>query len=271
MMTFCTQKTEMVGLNEGEQSSLSPLLVLPDLPSGLISARYPTRPMSIVDSDFSIQLYCLSVGWRCDGVKRPTHHRHFYLHILSNLGWLNVISLFPVIIMPLILPSGVKQWPLNRPPPFCLVRKVENHITSSPLNLLFCGLNRSDPGDQEETRRRWVHWKSLGSFFSVNLVSGCWWWSIFGGERGPLLYFGFLVARLLSPRSPITQFELTLPVQGEPWPGATHCYNSSNTMKSNITLSTRTVTHTHIHILTYTHDLTLFIQCLFKRLCWEDQ
>lgn len=74
--------------------------------------------------------------------------------------------------------------------------------------------------------------KILGKFsLSINLVSACQWWSIFGGEKGPLLYFGFLVARLLSPRSPITQFELTLPVQGEPWPGATRCYNSSNTMK----------------------------------------
>lgn len=91
--------------------------------------------------------------------------------------------------------------------------------------------------------------KILGkSFLSVNLVSSCQWWSIFGGgsgRRGPLLYFGFLVARLLSPRSLITQFELTLPVQGEPWPGATHCYNSSNTMKSNAT--THAVTHAHTH------------------------
>lgn len=88
--------------------------------------------------------------------------------------------------------------------------------------------------------------KSLGSFFffSVNLIS-CHQWSIFGGEKGPLLYFGFLVARLLSPRSPITQFELTLHVEGEPWPGATHCYNSSNTMKSNTTCTvTRTYAHT---------------------------
>lgn len=80
----------------------------------------------------------------------------------------------------------------------------------------------------------------------------------FWGEKEPLLYFGFLVARLLSPRSPITQFELTLPVQGEPWPGATHCDNSSNTMKSNIT---HTVTHTHTH----THDHTLLIQSIFKK------
>lgn len=31
-----------------------------------------------MDSDFSIdgrQLYCLSVRWGCDGVKRPTRHR----------------------------------------------------------------------------------------------------------------------------------------------------------------------------------------------------
>lgn len=75
----------------------------------------------------------------------------------------------------------------------------------------------------------------------------------FWGEKGPLLYFGFLVARLLSPRSPITQFELTLPVQGEPWPGATHCYNSSNTMKSNITV--------HCH----THMITLLIQFTVKK------
>ncbi|CAB1459217.1 unnamed protein product [Pleuronectes platessa] len=86
-------------------------------------------------------------------------------------------------------------------------------------------------GDVEETwRRRGGDTSSLGSFFlGANLVSGG---GLFlGGKRGPLLYFGFLVARLLSPRSPITQFELTLPVQGEPRPGATHCYNSSNTMK----------------------------------------
>lgn len=109
--------------------------------------------------------------------------------------------------------------------------------------------------------------KILGKFFlSVNLVSGCRWWSIFGGEKGPLLYFGFLVARLLSPRSPITQFELTLPVQGEPGPEATHCYNSSNTMKSNITLSTHTVTRTHAHVHTYTHDHTLLNQFISKRL-----
>lgn len=84
------------------------------------------------------------------------------------------------------------------------------------------------------------------SFLGANLVSCCRRWSIFGGEKEPLLYFGFLVARLLSPRSPITQFELTLPVQGEPWPGARRCDNSSNTMKSNIT---HTVTHAHDHTL----------------------
>lgn len=71
----------------------------------------------------------------------------------------------------------------------------------------------------------------------------------FWGEKGRPLYFGILVARLLSPRSPITQFELTLPVQGELWPGATRCYNSSNTMKSQITRTvTRTNTHTWSHI-----------------------
>lgn len=75
----------------------------------------------------------------------------------------------------------------------------------------------------------------------------------FWGRKGPLLYFGFLVARLLSLRSPITQFELTLPVQGEPLPGATHCDNSSNTMKLNIT-----------HTVTHTQDPTLLIQFMFK-------
>lgn len=81
----------------------------------------------------------------------------------------------------------------------------------------------------------------------------------FWGEKGRPLYFGILVARLLSPRSPITQFELTLPVQGELWPGATCCYNSSNTMKSQIT---RTVTRTNTH--TWSH---IAHSGLFKRFC----
>lgn len=158
---------------------------------------------------------------------------HFLLH--EDLHWLNVIFFF----------SGYKAID------FAFRGQMKaSKIASFCSNLICCSAeNPVGSWSLEGVDEDGSSMKILGkSFYSVNLVSSCQWWSIFGGgsgRRGPLLYFGFLVARLLSPRSLITQFELTLPVQGEPWPGATHCYNSSNTMKSNAT--THAVTHMHAH------------------------
>lgn len=183
-----------------------------------------------------IELYCMHVSRRYNRVKSTICRLQFYFHVLANLGQLNVILLFLIIIMALILPSGARAV-TSKPLAFVWACKIT-------LNLSFSVLKRLVPDRIMEVRRMLVQWKSLARFvLSGNLVSGRRQWSIFGGE-GLLLYFGFLVARLLSPRSPLTQFELTLPVQGEPWPGAMECDNSRNTMKSNITLS-YTVTHTH--------------------------
>lgn len=209
-------------------------------------------------------LYCLSVSLRGAGLKRPTRHRALVPpHHLKS--WL--------IECGLVVPSNNNtidfalrsQAMTSKMPSFVWSTKLK--ITLQAHLLICCSVEWTGPGGQEMIR---VHWKSLASFFSALT------WFLaangdlfLGGDKGPLLYFGFLVARLLSPRSPITQFDLTLPVQGEPWPGATHCYTSRNTMKSNITLSTHTVTLARMHM--NTSDCTLLIQFFFKRLCWEIQ
>lgn len=203
------------------------------------------------DSSFDSQLYCLSVSWRCDGVNRLTSYQALSppLPLKPRLTGCNLVVPSNNNVIDFALQGQAMTFKL---PSF--VRAVRLKITSR------CSRLNCPPGRADrilEVRGRWWGDEFTENpwevFLSINLVSGCRWWSIFGGEKGPLLYFGFLVARLLSPRSPITQFELTLPVQGEPWPGATHCYNSSNTMKSNITLSLHAVTHTRTHACTFTH------------------
>lgn len=79
----------------------------------------------------------------------------------------------------------------------------------------------------------------------VNLVSVCWRGSIFGGGDCSFILESWW-PRLLSPRSPITQFELTLPVEGAPRPEAAHSYNSRNTKES---LGARTRARSHARTL----------------------
>lgn len=110
--------------------------------------------------------------------------------------------------------------------------------------------------------------KTLRSFHDVTWFRADGSILFWGGELP--LYFGLLVARLFCLRSSITQFELTLLVQGEQYPEATELDNSRNTMKSNIThpythtsqvmhgsvrshACTHTCTHTFLRSRTHTH------------------